>query len=158
MPFESTTAYSAAAFATSVGIGGDVGEDRRILHRPRRAGRVPADDLDAELRGLLDHRRLLVRVDGAEDDAVRLQRDRLVQRRGALRHRALAVEDAEVPADDLGRFLRAVADALRAAVALVGGDVDDQLLALRLRARSSGRSTARPVAVTFAMYAFAIAM
>ena len=62
------------------------------------------------------------------------KRDRLRQRGRTRRHRALPVEDAEIPADRLGGFLGAVADAAGAAVVLVGRDIDDELLALRLRA------------------------
>ena len=105
---------------------------------------MPADDLDALGDRLLDQRRLLAGVDGAEDDAVRLQRDRLGQRRGAGRRRALAVEQAELPADRLGRFLGAVADAERAAVALVVRHVDDELVRPAPPGRWSGRSTRSP--------------
>ena len=79
-------------------------------------------------------RRLLAGVDRAEDDAVGLERDGLRHRRGAGRGRALAVEQAELPADRLGRLLGAFADAVGAAVALVVRDVDDQLVGLGLRA------------------------
>ena len=115
---------------------------------------VPADDLDALGDGLLDQRRLLARVDGAEDDAVGLQRDGLGQRRGAGRRRALAVEDAEIPADRLGRFLGAVADAVRAAVALVGRDVDDQLV----RPAPSGPVVGPVQAVTGAVSGFDVGL
>ena len=70
------------------------------LDRARRGGGVPADQRDPQHRRLLDHGRLFERIDVAENDAVRLQRDRLVERRRASLHRALAVEDAEVPSDD----------------------------------------------------------
>ena len=115
-------------------VGGDVGEDRHVRVRPGLRGRVPADDLDPGLGGLLDHRRLLVGVDAAEDDDVRLQRDRLVERAGAAGDGGLAVERAGLPADGLGGLLDAFAGTAGAAVALIGRDVDDQLAGLGLRA------------------------
>ena len=63
---------------------------------------------------------------------VGLQSDRLGQRGRTRGDRALPVEDAEIPAHRLGGLLSAIADALSAAVLLVGRDVDDQLPALRL--------------------------
>jgi hypothetical protein len=86
------------------------------------------------LRGALDDGRLFGGIDRAEDDAVGFQGDRLVERGGPLLDRALAVQDAEIPPHHLGRLLRAIADALGSAIALVGRDVDDELLALCLRA------------------------
>ena len=94
---------------------------------------MPTDDLDPRRDRLLDDRRLLGGIDRAENDAVRLQGDGLRQRRRARRDRTLSIEDAKIPADRLGGFLGAVADAAGAAVLLVGRDIDDQLLALRLR-------------------------
>jgi len=62
---------------------------------------------------------MCLRIDVAEDDAVRLQRYCLIQRGGAALHRALTVEDAQVPADRLCRFLCSVAGALWSTISLV---------------------------------------
>ena len=116
-------------------VGRDVREHRRIGDGTGRRSDVPANQLDPEHRRSADHGRLLLRIDVAEDDAVRLQRDRLIERRRAALHRALSVEDAEIPPHRLRGFLRAIARPLRSAVPLIGGHVDDQLLPLRHRAR-----------------------
>ena len=68
-------------------------------------------------------------------------RDGLADRRGLLRHGALAVDDLERPADGGSRLLHAGADAQRATVPLVGGDVDDGLAGLPPWGLSSGRPT-----------------
>ena len=95
---------------------------------------MPADHFDAEFGGALDGGALAERVDGAEDDAVGAQSDGLADGGGLLRHGALAVDGLDRPADGGGGFLHARADAERAAVPLVGGDVDDGLAGLRLGA------------------------
>ena len=77
--------------------------------------------------------RLLRRVDRVEHDAVRLQRDRLRDARRARIDRALAVDAAHLPADHAPGLLDPLAHAARAAVALVGGDIDDELVADGLR-------------------------
>ena len=103
----------------------------------RSGGRtgVPADDLDPGGGGLLEQGLLLLAVDADIQDAVGLHCDRLRQGGCVPGHGALAIELAHVPAHRLGRFRGAVARALGAAVALIGRDNDDQLLALRLRTR-----------------------
>jgi len=116
-------------------IGGDIGDHAgNALDRAGRAARMPADDLDACRDRLLDQRRLLARVDRAEDDPGRLQRDGLRQGRCAGGGLTLAVEQSEVPADSLRCLCRAVADALSAAVTLIVRHIDDKLARLCLRA------------------------
>ena len=90
-----------------------------MVQHARRAAGVPADDLDAALFRLLDQWGGLDGIDAAQDDAVRLQRDRLAERGVLAGDGAVPVQDADLPADNFGGFGRAVPDAARTAVALV---------------------------------------
>ena len=71
-----------------------VNTDGMSLSGPGFGTGVPADDLDAGGGGLLEQRHLLLGVDAGVENAVGLHGDRLLQRRGAAGHRALAIEAA----------------------------------------------------------------
>jgi hypothetical protein len=94
---------------------------------------VPADQRHAGLGGAFEGHLLFGGVEAAHHDAGGLQCQRLVQRRRAATHRALAVDHAHRPADGLAGFLDALADADDAAVFHVTGDEDDGLAGHRLR-------------------------
>ena len=111
---------------------GDIGENGSAVHRAGLRPRVPADDRDALFCRILKSSFLLDRVAAADDDGVGLQGDRLAQRGRLARHRALAIDFAIVPTDDVGGFLDAMGDAENAPVAHVARDINDRLLARSL--------------------------
>ncbi|MOA40423.1 hypothetical protein D3C78_1622970 [compost metagenome] len=80
-------------------------------------------------------------IEAAEDDAVRLQREGLVQCRRTSRNTALAVQHAKLPANRLGSVLHTFADAQHAAIAQVRGNKQYLLIGL------SGRTTDWPAPV-----------
>jgi hypothetical protein len=76
---------------------------------------------------LLPWRALLDGVEAVDDDAVRLQGQRLSECRRAAADRASAIKRLHGPAKRRGRFLDALGDAQNAAVLHVGAEDDDGL-------------------------------
>ena len=107
--------------------GGDVGEQARRGVRPRLLARVPADQRNAALGRGLERDLLLGGVEATDDDAGGLERECLVQCRGAAADGALAVDGAHGPADRLAGFLNPLRGAEHATVLQVGSDEDDGL-------------------------------
>ena len=69
--------------------------------RPDEQGQPPDD----AFRGSgPDHRRLLVGINRAKHDTIGLERDRLVDGLGATRHRRPAIDQMEVPTQELGHL------------------------------------------------------
>ena len=100
---------------------------------------MPGNHRNARGLGLLDRRRLLDRVEAVDDDAAWLQRHGLAEGGGAASDRAGAVDDLDLPADRLGRFLDAGRHPKDAAIFQVAGKNDDGLAFLRPSGRRSGR-------------------
>ena len=94
---------------------------------------VPADQRDARGVRLLDLPGHGLGVEAADDDAGGLESEGLGEGRPDTGGRALPVDGADVPADDLGRFLDALGDAGDTGVGHGLGDVGDGLAGGGLR-------------------------
>ena len=111
----------------------DVRKDLGIVDRPRLGAGMPADDFNPKGDGTFDRDLLPGRVEAAEHDTVGLERDRPIGRSSLAGNGSLRIDDLAAPADGFGRLDDAIADAERAAVLLVRGNVNDKLIRLRLR-------------------------
>ena len=71
---------------------------------------------------------LFVSVDRAEDDPFRLERDGLFQRLSPAARSSLAVDQNELPANDLGRLFGTATDAQCTSIGLIRRHIDDCLV------------------------------
>src|SRR4051794_17995913 len=117
--------------ADLLGVLLDVVEDAEVLVRARVGPAVNPHHDDVLPQRLL-HRLLQAGDVGRRDDAVGLERDRLVEALDPGLGAAAAVDDRHRPADLLARLLRELAPDARAVVLLVQRHEDDLLAGLRL--------------------------
>jgi hypothetical protein len=127
LPSDSAIAYIAATLATSIAVGGDVGEHRCPSTGPGLGPECQADDHDAFLGCRLHPAFCSTASKPPTMMPFGFSATAWLKAPSTGPRRALAVDDAIVPADRGGGFLDALGDAENAAVAHVAGDIDHGL-------------------------------
>ncbi|MCY1363190.1 hypothetical protein D9M69_499390 [compost metagenome] len=120
------------------GVGGYIDEQTLGRHCPGLRPGMPTHQRDICRTRFGDRTALFTGIEAAKDDAVRLKRNGLVQRRGAPGHAALAVQDTHSPTHHSAGFADTFVNAQHTTVTLIRGD--EQHLFVCLGDRTTGRA------------------